>query len=131
MKKIMKKITEAGKKAVKKKAAVKKETVSEVKGIAKQYLESAHMCKVTFRLPKEAAPDASVVMVAGEFNNWDASQVKMRKLKNGDFKATVELPCDKEFRFKYLIDSQRWENDWAADKYAPNEYGGEDSVVVV
>ncbi|MDH4028111.1 MAG: isoamylase early set domain-containing protein [Nitrospirota bacterium] len=89
------------------------------------------MCKVTFRLPKEAAPDASVVMVAGEFNNWDASQVKMRKLKNGDFKATVELPCDKEFRFKYLIDSQRWENDWAADKYAPNEYGGEDSVVVV
>ena len=55
----------------------------------------------------------------------------MQKLKSGEFKATVELPCNREYRFRYLIDANRWENDWAADKYLPNEYGDEDSVIVI
>jgi hypothetical protein len=28
-----------------------------------------------------------------------------------------------------LIDGQRWDNDWAADAYLPNSFGGDDSVV--
>ena len=31
--------------------------------------------------------------------------------------------------YRYLVDGERWENDWAADTYAPNDYGGDDSVV--
>ena len=131
MKKIMKKIAEVKEHAAKKKAKTRKAAEPVNNGIKKQYLKSKSLCKVTFRLPKEAAPDASVVSVAGDFNEWDASRIIMRKMKNGDFKATVELPRDREYRFKYLIDSNRWENDWAADKYAKNEYGGDDSVVIV
>jgi hypothetical protein len=26
------------------------------------------------------------------------------------------------------VDGERWENDWAADAYAPNAFGTEDSV---
>ncbi len=55
----------------------------------------------------------------------------MIKLKSGDFKATLDLSCDREYRFRYLIDSNRWENDWKADKYIPNAFGDDDSVVVV
>jgi len=33
--------------------------------------------------------------------------------------------------FRYLVDGERWENDWAADAYVPNPFGGEDSVVEV
>jgi hypothetical protein len=29
----------------------------------------------------------------------------------------------------YLVDGERRQNDWAADSYAPNEYGGDDSVL--
>ena len=99
--------------------------------IKKQYLKSAPQCKVTFRLPKEAAPDAKSVAVAGDFNNWNVVEHPMKKLKNGDFKVTLSLSCNREYKFKYLIDANRWENDWFADKYIPNGYGSDDSVVVV
>ncbi len=32
---------------------------------------------------------------------------------------------------KYLLDGERWENDWAADGYVPNPFASEDSVVEV
>ncbi len=101
-----------------------------VTSLKKQYLKSNLLCKVTFRLPKDAAPGASTASIVGEFNNWNMSEHQMKKLKNGDFTATVELPCNREYRFRYLIDSNHWENDWFADKYIPNEYGSDDSVVV-
>jgi 1,4-alpha-glucan branching enzyme len=101
------------------------------RSLRKQYLKSGSKCKVTFRLPKEAALDANVVTIVGDFNNWDHNGTRMRKLKSGDFTCTLELPCKREYRFKYLIDSTRWENDWNADKYIPNVFGTDDSVVVI
>ena len=114
-----------------KKVTKSKPVPAQLTGLKKQYMKSSPVCKVTFRLPKDAAPDASTVSVVGEFNNWDMTEHQMKKLKNGDFTAIVELPCNREFRFRYLIDSCRWENDWSADKYVPNEHGSDDSVVVV
>lgn len=118
------------KKAVVAKSPAKTKKVS-VQGLKKLYLKKSPSCKVTFRLPKEAAPTAEMVTVVGDFNEWDMKETQMQKLKNGDFKATIELPCNKEYRFRYLIDADHWENDWAADKYLPNEYGDDDSVVVI
>jgi 1,4-alpha-glucan branching enzyme len=111
------------------KKTIKKQSVNN--GIKKQYLKSRPMCKVTFRLPKAAAPDAATVAIAGDFNNWNKDQTKMKKLKNGDFTQTVELPYKGEYKFRYLIDSSRWENDWSADKYVSNGLGEDDSVVIV
>ena len=42
---------------------------------------------------------------------------------------TVGLDAGRAYRFRYLLDGQRWENDWAADAYQPNDFGGDDSVV--
>ena len=127
------------KKAVKKKAVKKKadkpsnknisKNKNEVIGVTKQYLKTGDVCNVTFRLPPEAAPDAVFITVVGEFNNWSLTDTPMKKLKNGSFKATVKLPCGNEYKFRYLIDSSRWENDWCADAYMPNAFGGEDSVI--
>lgn len=55
----------------------------------------------------------------------------MKRLKNGDFKLTLELPCDGEYNFRYLVDANQWENDWLADKYIPEGQKGDSSVVVV
>ena len=104
---------------------------NETSGIKKQYLKSNSSCNVTFRLPKEAGPDAQVVTIVGDFNNWNSTENQMKKLKNGDFKATLKLQRDKEYRFRYCIDSTRWENDWCADKYVPNTFGSNDSLVIV
>lgn len=97
----------------------------------KQYLKSKPICRVTFRLLKEAAPEARRVAVVGDFNDWNEEAMLMKRLKNGEFTLTLELETGKEYRFKYLVDGHRWENDWNADRYEENIHGTEDSVVVV
>lgn len=100
-------------------------------GIKKQYLKTKAECRVTFRLPKEAAQECNTAAIVGDFNNWDKSISPMKQLKNGDFSITLSLACGKEYRFRYLINNNYWENDWNADKYLPNSHGCDDSVVVV
>jgi 1,4-alpha-glucan branching enzyme len=116
-------------KGVKKKTAVA--SARKVTGPKKKFNRSKTLCKVSFTLPKEAAPEARGVHIVGDFNNWDESANPMKKERNGDFTAMVEMDCGREYRFRYLIDGQRWENDWMADRYEPNAFGGEDSVLIL
>ena len=104
---------------------------AENNGIKKKYLKSNSLCKVTFRLPKEAAPEAQNVTIAGDFNDWNANETLMKRLKDGTFTATVNLERDREYQFRYLIDSARWENDWNADKYIKSTYGDHDNSVIL
>jgi 1,4-alpha-glucan branching enzyme len=100
--------------------------------IKKQYLKSKPVCKVTFRLPSKAAKKANSVHVVGEFNDWNKQATPMKRLKNGEHVATMDLETGREYQFRYLIDENIWENDWDADKYIPSLYGGcENSIVVV
>jgi hypothetical protein len=99
-------------------------------GFVKQYI-SDDECKVTFRLLKEAAQDAQNVTIVGDFNDWDTTAAPMTRLKDGAFQITLNLSTRREYKFRYLVDGARWENDWRADKYTPNSYGCDDSVVVV
>lgn len=100
-------------------------------GIKKQYLKSGLSCRVSFRLPKEIAPDAKKVAIVGDFNDWNADATPMKRAKNGDFATTLELEAGRAYNYRYLIDGSRWENDWHADRYEKNPYGGENSVVEV
>lgn len=106
------------------------EPQAQEEGFTKQYLKNGK-CKVTFRLPQAAAMGAQNVVLAGDFNNWDTTAAPMTRLKNGDFKITLTLDAGREFRFRYLVDGSRWENDWSADRYMRNDYGADDSVVIV
>ncbi len=100
--------------------------------LKKQYLKSRNGCKVTFRLPKNAAPDAKTVHIVGEFNGWSTVKTPMRRLKNGEFTVVIELVPGRSYQFRYLIDQNRWENDWKADEYVKSDFGDcENSVVAV
>ncbi len=85
------------------------------------------VCKVTFELPRDV--DAQTAALVGDFNNWDQNATPMKRKKDGSFSAAVNLEAGKEYRFRYLLDSSRWENDWHADAYVPNQFGTEDSIV--
>jgi len=100
--------------------------------LKKRYLKSKPVCKVTFELPRKAAPAAESVGVAGDFNGWDPQVTPLTRKKSGDFNVTLELASGREYQFRYVIDGQTWENDWQADRYAPSEIPGvENSVVAV
>ncbi|MEO9947364.1 MAG: isoamylase early set domain-containing protein [Paraglaciecola sp.] len=96
----------------------------------KQYLKSKAVCKVTFKLSKEEAQEAETVSLVGDFNNWDTASTPMKKLKNGSFTTTVNLPKDSNYEFRYLLDDTEWENDWEADAYIPSPVSLEDNSVV-
>jgi 1,4-alpha-glucan branching enzyme len=100
--------------------------------LKKRYLKSKPICKVTFELPRKAAPGAEYVGLAGEFNGWDPQASPLIRKKNGDFNITLELAPGREYQFRYVIDGENWENDWQADRYVPSEIPGvENSVVAV
>lgn len=99
--------------------------------IQKRYLKTKPVGKVTFRLSPEMAAAAEIVHLVGEFNDWDPEATPMERLKSGDFKVTLDLESGREYQFRYLIEDGIWQNDDAADRYAPSGFGTDNSVVVV
>jgi 1,4-alpha-glucan branching enzyme len=99
--------------------------------VKKQFYEKKPVCKVTFKLTKDIVNSANRVNLAGDFNNWDAESIPMKKLKGGVYTVTVELPKGREYQFKYLIDGSSWVNEKEADKHVPNEFQTENSVVIL
>ncbi len=84
---------------------------------------------VTFTLPAEV--QASTVALCGEFNQWSAEDIRLERGSDGCWRATIALEPGHGYRYRYLLDGERWENAWQADRYVPNSYGGDDSVILV
>lgn len=84
---------------------------------------------VTFDLP--AAMQADEIALCGDFNSWSTIETKLKRAKSGVWRVTVPLQAGRSYRYRYLLDGVRWENDWGADGYAPNPFGTYDSVVNV
>ena len=95
-------------------------------GIKKQYLKSKPVCKVTFSVPAE---EAKTVAVVGDFNNWSPQGSALKKLKNGTFKGTFDLPKESTYEFKYIVDGN-YINEAEADRYQWNEFAGAENSVL-
>lgn len=94
--------------------------------IKKQFLKSRPSCKVTFSVDAQGAQQVSVV---GDFNGWDPKTGALKKTKGGNFKGTFELPREKTYEFRYLIDD-RFSNDPEADRFQWNDFAGTDNGVL-
>lgn len=95
--------------------------------IKKQYLKSRPVCKVTFSLPSDTGADKAEVV--GDFTDWQPTP--MEQLKNGGFKVVLELSQGSDYQFRYLLNGSEWINEQEADKFVPNPYLGENSVITV
>jgi len=102
-----------------------------IMSLKKQYSKTKQECKVTFKLVKEIAGFAQKVNLAGDFNNWDIENLPMKKLKSGEFTASIDLEKGKEYQFKYLIEGKEWLNEEEADKYVLTEFQSENSVIIL
>lgn len=99
--------------------------------LKKQYLKKKPTCKVTFTLPLEAAPNAQEVRLLGDFNGWSWQEGTPMKRGKDEYTAVLELETGRRYEFRYLIDNEKWENDWDADGYTPTTLGVYNSVVEV
>ncbi len=97
--------------------------------LTKTWNPSSQRFDVTFDLPADLAIDE--VAVVGDFNDWDEAADPMTKEDDGRWSATITLDPGRSYRFRYHLGEDRWENDWNADDYVGNAFGGADSVVTV
>ena len=82
---------------------------------------------VTFTIGPEVGGHSAAV--CGDWNEWHAESDPMKPASGGGFTLTLALPRGRSYRFRYLVDGERWENDWAADAYVANGFGADDCVV--
>ena len=94
--------------------------------IKKQFIKTKPVCKVTFSVDARVAQTVAVV---GDFNNWNATEGELSKLKNGTFKGVFDLPKDNSFEFKYLVDGT-FVNEPEADSYRWNDYANAENSVL-
>jgi 1,4-alpha-glucan branching enzyme len=94
--------------------------------IKKQFIKSKPVCKVTFSIDAKAATTAAVI---GDFNNWDQKAGELGKLKNGNFKASFNLPTAASYEFKYIVDGA-FVNEAEADSFQWNEFAGAENSVL-
>lgn len=82
--------------------------------------------RVIFELP--ACLWADRVFLVGDFNDWDTAVTPFVQGRDGVWRAVLDLPCGREFQFRYLIDG-RWQTDYHADGWVENEFGSQNSIV--
>lgn len=99
--------------------------------LKKQYLKNKPLCKVTFSLPIDAAPDAIEVKLLGDFNGWNPAQGIVMHRNDAAYTTVLELETGRQYAFRYLIDNSMWENDWEADEYVPTPFGVYNSIVIL
>ncbi len=93
--------------------------------VRKRYIKTRKIMKLTFQV--DFAKNAETVELLADFNDWTPQP--MKRNRRGVYQYTIELEPGKRYEYRFRIDG-RWENDWVADDYAPNPFGGENSVVV-
>lgn len=97
--------------------------------IRKSYNKTGRSCLVTFTVPRETPAEA--VHLCGDFNEWGRDTLPLLRRKDGRFSRSISLKSGRNYRFRYLLNEDRWENDHSADDYVSNPFGTEDSVITL
>lgn len=82
--------------------------------------------RVVFELPSCVWADR--IFLTGDFNDWQQDDIRLQQDRTGVWQTTLDLPCGRQYEFRYLIDGQ-WRTDSHADGFADNQFGSENSVV--
>jgi 1,4-alpha-glucan branching enzyme len=97
--------------------------------LTKRFLKGRPVCQVDFFLPEDVANHTKTACLVGEFNAWDETATPMKQLKGRRFRVTLELPLNRDYAFRYLVNGTEWHNDPDADRHVPHPFGGENSIV--
>ncbi len=84
---------------------------------------------VTFEFPQ--TPWCESVCLAGDFNGWSHNSLPLHRPEASDspWRVTLELPRDKEFEYRYVVNRVTWNLDERADGQVET-FGGEVNSLV-
>lgn len=82
--------------------------------------------KVTLSL---SVPEKAAAFVAGDFNDWKPTELKMKNKGKGVFSVQLSLKPGR-YEYKFLVDGQ-WQHDPACPESVANAFGSFNSLLVV
>ena len=85
--------------------------------------------RVTFTMPK--LEGVKQLFLVSDFNNWSVAETPLTRADDETWSVALTLESGRSYEYRYFADNQVWHNDWAADAYATNSFGAENSVVNV
>jgi len=97
------------------------------KGFIPEQETTSRLAQVVLQLE---APQAEVVVVVGDWNNWDP-QVQHLAKNNGEgtWSIMMELERGREYRYQFVIDGEQWIPDPNAYLQVDDGFGGKNSVL--
>jgi 1,4-alpha-glucan branching enzyme len=95
----------------------------------KTYYKGSQTCLVLFEVPADMGAES--VCHCGDFNGWVITAHPMMRQADSRFQLMLDLETRQIYRYRFLLDGHRWENDAAADGYIPNPFGSVDSIIEV
>jgi 1,4-alpha-glucan branching enzyme len=72
---------------------------------------------------------AESVALAGDFNNWNTSAAPFIRNGSGVWTAGIDLPSPGRYRYKFVVNGNRWIDDPSNGVKEPDNYGGLNSVI--
>jgi hypothetical protein len=76
-------------------------------------------------------PGAQSVHVVGTFNDWRPESLPLEEVDHdGVWRATVVLPTG-TYEYMFVVDGERWVADRLADRVVADDFGRENSIVIV
>jgi len=99
--------------------------------IKKKYSKTGRKCRVTFKLAEQEVAAAESVHVLGDFNGWSPAATPLKRRKSGSFSTTTSVESGRSYRFRYLVDGERWISEPEPDGVLPNRFGDLDSVLEI
>ena len=85
------------------------------------------MVRVTFTMP--AIEGCECLYLVGDFNAWSEVALPMQQGEDGAWLLTLDLEPGREYEYRYRTNAGVWHNDPAADAYAANPHGSDNSIV--
>lgn len=74
-------------------------------------------------------PDADEVYLVGDFNDWDGTDYRMRKFKDGSCKKKVKLSPGR-YEYRFMVDGNWWTDPQNPNRQV-NPFGTENSVITI
>lgn len=76
-------------------------------------------------------PEAQSVHVVGTFNDWRPGSIALEDQDHdGVWRATVVLPAG-TYEYMFVVDGERWVPDHLAERLVADDFGRENSIVIV
>lgn len=74
---------------------------------------------------------ATSVSLAGDFNDWKTGEIQFEKCSDGVWRAAINCQPGGKYRYKFLVNGERWTEDTSHGLKEEDSFGGFHSILIV